>query len=217
MIDTNHLIEQLPYPGLFITLILGSLGLPLPEEATLLFCGYLMSKGTILPIPGIPVVYTGVLASDFIIFTLGRLYGRRLLRHRFFRRVLSPDRLLYLEDRFTKIAPFLIIFGRHILGLRAKIIFMSSIMGMSPLRFLLIDSIAASISVAVMVSIGYFGGSWIQRSTIENLSSAYPIAIISVVLVFVFILIRYIASCKKKHVEKETCIPKAPDHSMIDL
>ena len=169
MIDTTNIIEQLPYPGLFLTLILGSLGLPLPEEGTLLFCGYLISKGTILPIPGIVVVYTGVLASDFIVFALGRHYGRRLLRHRFFRRVLSPDRLSCFENRFTKIAPILIIFGRHIFGLRTKIIFMSSITGMSPLRFLMIDSIAASISVAIMVSIGYSGGTWIQSWTFENL------------------------------------------------
>ena len=75
MTDANHLIAILPYPGLFVAIILGSLGLPLPEEAMLLLCGYFISRGAILPAPGILVVFTAVLASDSIIFILGRLYG----------------------------------------------------------------------------------------------------------------------------------------------
>ena len=197
MIDTNHLIEQLPYPGLFIALILGSLGVPLPEEATLLLCGYLISQATIQPIPGIGVVYVGVLASDFIIFTLGRLYGRRLLRHRFFHRILSPDRLSCLEDRFINIAPFLIIFGRHVFGLRTKIIFMSSIMGMHPRKFILLDAFAASISVAVMVAIGYTGGSWVHRSIWEGLTVDYMIMIALIIPVSMFFLYRHLAYGKK--------------------
>ena len=216
MIDTSQLIGQLPYPGLFLTLILGSLGLPLPEEATLILCGYLIAQGTILPVPGIAVVYSGVVTSDFIVFTLGRLYGRRLLRHKYFHRILSPDRLSCLEDGFTKIAPFLIIFGRHLFGLRTKIIFMSSIMGMPPRRFLLIDSFAAVISVALMVSVGYAGGHWIESSILENLSSAYPIAVSLAALAAVFALFRHLTSCKKKYPAKEACAPKSPRPSMID-
>ena len=216
MTDANHLIAILPYPGLFVAIILGSLGLPLPEEAMLLLCGYFISRGAILPAPGILVVFTAVLASDSIIFILGRLYDRRLLCHRFFYHVFSIDRLSCLEDGFTKIAPFLIIFGRHLFGLKTKIIYMSSVMGIPPHRFFLIDSIAATISVAVMVLIGYAGGNWIQSSMPDNQSSAYPIAIALLVLASVFIFFRHLASFKKKCPANDARPSQVQGHSMID-
>lgn len=215
IVDTNHLIDLFAYPGLFVAIMLGSFGLPLPEAATLLLCGYLISQGVILPVPGIAVVLTCIIASDLLVFILGKLYGHRLLHHRLFHRFFSIDRLSCLEDGFAKIAPFLIIFGRHFFGLRTNIVFMSAITGMPARRFLLVDSVAASISVAVMVFIGYSGGNWIRSSVPENVSSAYPIAL-ALAATASGALFRHVASRKKKCQANDACPPQVQGHSVID-
>jgi membrane protein DedA with SNARE-associated domain len=212
MIDTAQLIDKLPYPGLFLALMLGSIGLPIPEEATLLLCGYLIAKAVIQPVPGIAVVYAGVICSDFVVFMLGRHYGRKLLRFRIFKRILSPDRLINLENRFTRFAPLLIIFGRHIFGFRTKIVFMSALMGMTPRKFLLLDSIAATISVSVMVFAGYKGAEWVNN-LFSGLSTEDIILLVSGGLILVLIICFIYLRCRSKH-DDETICPNSKAESI---
>ena len=44
MSGLSGLIEHFPYLGIFILLILGGIGLPLPEDTTLILCGFLVSN-----------------------------------------------------------------------------------------------------------------------------------------------------------------------------
>jgi len=78
--------------------------------------------------------------------------------HRWFQKILPPERLASLEDKFKKKGIFLILFGRHFIGLRAQIFLVSGIMRMHPLKFLLTDAFTVIFTIALMVSIGYVGG-----------------------------------------------------------
>ena len=86
------LIENSPYIGLFVLLILGGIGVPFfPEDATFILCGFLIQARTVKTIPALLVIYIGVLIADFIIYSFGRNYGRMVVRHRWFHRFLSPE------------------------------------------------------------------------------------------------------------------------------
>ena len=84
MFEATTLVEHFPYIGVFILLILGGVGLPFPEDATLLLSGFLVSQNVIKPFQTFLVVYLGLLISDFFLYWIGKKYGRMLVLHKKF-------------------------------------------------------------------------------------------------------------------------------------
>jgi membrane protein DedA with SNARE-associated domain len=81
------IIEHFPYLGLFALLLLGGLGLPFPEDATLIVCGFLIATDVVKPVPAILVVYAGILVTDWGLYAVGKKYGRLVVSHRRFRTI----------------------------------------------------------------------------------------------------------------------------------
>ncbi len=197
------LVQQFPYPGLFITLVLGSLGLPVPEDVVLLLCGFLITKQLAAPVPAVLVAYSGVIASDFIIYSFGRKYGRFIVTHRRFRKILSPERLAFFEEKFRKSGVFFIFFGRYLWGLRAQVFLTAGILGVSPRKFIMTDACAALITVPLMITLGYMGGRQLESFD----SSAFPTEYIGIALavaaVAVALICRRIMQRKSKTAAKK--------------
>mgnify|MGYP000035223463 CR=1 FL=1 len=191
MFDLSSVIQNFSYPGLFILPILGSLGLPVPEEAILILCGVMISKKVVEPVPAFLVVYSGVLISDFIIFSLGKKYGRMLATHKKLHWLLPPEKLAAIEAKFKKFGPYIILFGRHLIGFRTQIFLVSGIMGIHPGTFIMTDAIAAAITVSIMLAAGYTGVGLIRYLDIKNIPLPYIAIILFIVLFIVHSLYRH--------------------------
>jgi len=151
-------ISHLHYLGLFILLIAGGVGLPFPEDATLILCGVLISGGDVKAVPAILTVYAGLLCGDIILYHFGKKFGRKVVTHKWFHRVLPPEKLEKAEARFKKYGVLTILIGRHIAGLRAQLFLVSGILRMAFWKFVLTDAVSAIFTMALMVGIGYKGG-----------------------------------------------------------
>jgi membrane protein DedA with SNARE-associated domain len=162
MNQTASLIQPFPYLGIFLLLTLGTLGLPFPEDTTLILGGFLMVQNVIQLFPALSVIYPTLLMTDFLLYWIGKRYGRRVVEHKIFRRILSPNRLLKLEEKFRKWGVWVVFFGRHLLGVRAQIFLAAGVMRMPARKFLFTDALSALITMAIMIGIGYWGGSQIQ-------------------------------------------------------
>ena len=162
MSETTALLEHSPYAGILILLILGEIGLPFPEDATLILSGFLISQGVTKPLPTLIVVYCGLLLTDFSLYWVGKKYGRNVVEHKRFRRILSAERLLTLEKNFRKWGIYVVFVGRHFLGIRTQIFLVAGVMRMSALKFILADASSAILTMALMVGIGFWGGNSIQ-------------------------------------------------------
>jgi membrane protein DedA with SNARE-associated domain len=158
----DGLIEQFPLIGLFSLLILGGLGFPFPEDTTLLLAGYLVSRRIVAPVPAFLVVYAGLLAADLLLHGVGMRYGRSLLEHRWFRRILSAGRLQTLELKFNRWGVWVIVVGRHVWGLRAQLFLVAGVMRMPTLKFFLADGTTALLTIAFMGGMGYIGGNSLE-------------------------------------------------------
>jgi membrane protein DedA with SNARE-associated domain len=171
MIETIPFIEHFPYLGLFILLILGTLGLPFPEDGILLLGGFLTGQEVIRPLPTFLIVYSGLLMTDFLLYSAGKRYGRRIVEHKRFQKILTSDRLAKLENKFRKWGPLVVFFGRHLLGLRAQIFLVAGVMRMSWKKFLMVDAASALLTIALWGGLGYLGGNSIQalRKDIRNI------------------------------------------------
>lgn len=86
MLEATTLIKHFPYVGIFILLILGEIGLPFPENATLILSGFLIAQKVTKPVPTVMFVYCGLLLTDFSLYWVGKKYGRKVIEHKRFRR-----------------------------------------------------------------------------------------------------------------------------------
>ena len=162
MFEAATLVEHFPYMGIFILLILGEIGLPFPEDATLILSGFLIAQKVTKPLPTFMVVYSGLLLTDFSLYWVGKKYGRKVIDHKRFRRILSAERLLTLEEKFRKWGIYVVFVGRHFLGIRAQIFLAAGVMRMSTLKFIMADAASAILTMTLMVGIGFWGGNSIE-------------------------------------------------------
>ena len=181
----TNLINNFPYLGIFVTLILGGIGLPFPEDATLLLSGFLIAHGTIKLFPTFLIVYPLLLIIDFFVFSVGKRYGRMLVRHKIFGKLISPEKLLKLEEKFRRRGALVVLFGRHILGLRTPIFLAAGVTRMSVTKFLIVDGATALLIVALFWGgIGLLGDSRIEVLETEA-TKIWHIAIVVFLMMFV--------------------------------
>ncbi len=191
MSDLSAIMEQGPYLGLLLLLILGGVGFPFPEDATLILCGFLISTHVVKPVYALLVVYAGLLAADFSLYLIGKKYGRMIVCHRRFQKIISPERLLILEDKFNKRGILFILFGRQLIGLRAQIFLAAGVMRMSAVKFLITDAISSQFTIALMVGAGYIGGHNLQVIK-KHITRIGHIGILLIIILFSgYLLLRY--------------------------
>jgi membrane protein DedA with SNARE-associated domain len=162
MLASTTFINHFPYLGILLLLILGEIGFPFPEDATLILSGFLTAHDVIKPLPAFSVVYLGLLFTDFSLYVVGKKYGRSIVEHKRFHKIISPDRLSKLEEKFKKWGGLVIFLGRHVWGLRAQIFLVAGVVKISAIKFLMADGIAAFFTIALWGGIGYLGGNSLQ-------------------------------------------------------
>ncbi|OGP91982.1 MAG: hypothetical protein A2157_15510 [Deltaproteobacteria bacterium RBG_16_47_11] len=162
MLESTTFINHFPYLGIFLLLILGEIGLPFPEDATLILGGFLTAHEVIKPLPAFLVLYLGLLITDFSLYLVGKKYGRNVVEHKRFHKIISSDRLSKLEVKFKKWGGLVVFLGRHVWGLRAQIFLVAGVMKMSAIKFLVADATSALFSIALWGGIGYLGGNSLQ-------------------------------------------------------
>lgn len=156
--------EHLIYVGLFLILILSGLGLPIPEEITLLAGGFFVHLGFTRFYPTLFVIFAGALAGDMTLYSIGRKWGQGIITHRQLRKIFSEKRLERTKKFFTTHGNKTIFIARFFSGIRVAAFLAAGVMGMKPGKVLLYDTLAALIMVPLLVSLGCFFGeniSWL--------------------------------------------------------
>ena len=97
----TNLLQDSQYLAPFVVLLLCGVGLPLPEEVTLIASGLLVHQGRADFFVITVVCATAILLGDSIPYWLGRRYGLSALRIRWVKRILHPERFALLEERFA--------------------------------------------------------------------------------------------------------------------
>ena len=192
MLETIPFIQHFPYLALFVLLILGTLGLPFPEDGILLLTGFLTAHHVMRLLPAFLIVYSGLLMTDFLLYSVGKKYGRKIIEHKRFQRVITPHRLTKLEEKFKRWGIWVVFFGRHLLGLRAQIFLVAGVMKMSWKKFLIVDGISALFTIALWGGLGYLGENRIQALR-RDITTMEQIAMIILAILFGSVLLfRYL-------------------------
>lgn len=146
------------YVAVFAMLLVCGFGVPVPEDVTLVTGGVIAGLGYADVNTMFLVGMAGVLIGDGMVFTLGRFQGERVMRAPGFRRVLTPERFASAQGAFTKYGHWVMFVARFLPGLRTPVFFTAGMTRrVSFLTWLLMDGVAALISVPIWIYLGYFG------------------------------------------------------------
>ena len=149
-------VEQFTYLGIFAVLLLGSLGVPLPEEMAIIAAAVLSHEGIIRWWLALPVCLLGVLSGDMVLYSVGRHWGEDVLNWRVVRLVLTLKREQWLQAAYRRHALKTIVTARHVMGLRAAA-FLTAGMARVPFwKFVVADAGAAALGVPFLFGLAYF-------------------------------------------------------------
>jgi len=151
----------IPYLVVFGVLLACGLGIPLPEDISLSFGGFLvyMEQATL----GLMMLtgYLGIILGDSMIFYFGRRIGSKVGSRPggFFARIVTPTKRARVEGLFKRHGEKIIMLARFLPGVRAVTYFTAGSVGMRYSHFVFFDSLAALASAPIFVYLGFrFGG-----------------------------------------------------------
>ena len=185
---TEHLIGQLGYLGIALILILGGLGLPIPEEAPIILAAVLTRNGQMPGPLALASCLVGVLLGDMVVYFLGFFYGEKVLSLPLTRRLLTRQREAQIKGYFHRHGFKILVSGRFVPGFRTAAYLTAGILKLPTLKLLVTDLVAASLSTFLMFGLGYAFAHQIQKGIREV---QQWVTVIVAVGVAIWLLFRY--------------------------
>lgn len=186
MIESQNIIAELgalSYVGIWFVSLLSNIVIPVPEEIVLLALGYLAGTGHINFFILMPIVMSGLLASDIAMYFLARK-GSRLVTwfyEKFFSKRLMQKNDQWFTDHMNKI----IFFSRFLVQLRFIGPFLAGQKKIPFKRFVVYDLAAIIIYVPLYTLLGLFFHSRVQ-AIIDNVGVVRNIILVVVGFFVVF-------------------------------
>lgn len=188
MSDPSWLIQHWGYIAIFVVVILGNAGLPIPEETMLILAGYLVWEGRLqLPIV-LAVGIVSAILGDNLGYWFGRELGRRAIERYGHWVFVTAERVDATQRIVARYGPMAVFGARFVPGLRFLAGPVAGITGLRPLPFIIANVSGASLYVPAAVAIGYAVGLGLGdylaqvKTAVGQLEHAIPIAIVCVTL-----------------------------------
>jgi len=153
MPDSMQLITDWGYLGIFLVVVLGNIGLPVPEETVLALAGYLVWSGRLQLLPVLIVGIVSAVAGDNLGYWVGRRYGRRAVE-RYARWLLKPGRVLVAERFIRQYGALAVCIARFVGGFRFLAGPLAGAVGLPIRSFLFGNVLGAILFVPYAVGIG---------------------------------------------------------------
>jgi membrane protein DedA with SNARE-associated domain len=163
----DELIAKFGYVGIALILILGGLGLPIPEEMPIIGAAILARNGRMMALPALASCLAGVLLGDFVVYLLGYFYGEKVLSFPLTRRFLTRQREAQIKGYFHRHGFKILVSGRLMPGFRTAAYLTAGILRLPTLRLLLTDLVAATLSTLLMFGLGFLFADPIQKGIHE--------------------------------------------------
>ncbi len=153
------------YTLVFLVMFLSSIGLPVPEEFSIISLGVLSYMGAnpdLFPppyvgatsveiLPSILVCSGSIFFSDFVVFSIGRKYGSVIFKSNWFARIVNEDKLDRVKAwarRWGNIVPGLF---RLIPGVRFPGHLICGALGIKTSTFIFVDALVISVVVPAQI------------------------------------------------------------------
>lgn len=112
------MLDQYGYLGLFGLLVLGIVGLPLPDETLLTFTGYLVSQGHLNFTGALLAAFFGSSVGITLSYLIGRVLGKEVVSRWGRLLHLTEERLQRVERNMERFGGIALFFGYFVPGVR---------------------------------------------------------------------------------------------------
>lgn len=190
--------EQYDIFAIFTVLILCGLGLPLPEDITLITAGLIAYSNNTTSVH-IMIIFCllGVIIGDLIVFMIGYISGAKILNNKFTKKILNEKNHQRVNSFYLKYGTSVIFISRFLPGLRMPIFLFAGIFKKVKIStFIFMDLLAAILSVPALVYVGYFFGGDFKKIKEFALNNT---AMIGGLLVLFFLSYLIYKNLLKKH------------------
>jgi len=154
------------YGLIFFVLVVCGLGVPIPEDLSLILGGFLAHQHRATLWGMMVVGYIGIIVGDSIVYFIGRRLGSKVgtkPKKGFWGRLITPQRRARVEQIFAKYGDRVVMVARFMPGLRAVTYFIAGSVRLKYRRFVLYDSIAALASAPIFVFLGWYLGGELEE------------------------------------------------------
>jgi membrane protein DedA with SNARE-associated domain len=198
----EHWLSQYGYAGVFLGLVLGIVGLPIPDETLLTFSGYLVYRGEFALLPTCAVAFLGSACGITISYTLGRVLEVRLGGRlgRFLH--VSPKSLERAHAWFERGGKWLLLLGYFIPGVRHLTAIVAGSSRLEPRAFALFAYSGALLWSLTFIALGYFFGE--QWKQILDGIAQHRILAVAVIAVALLVLL---ALHRRSHGDRANGLP----------
>ena len=148
-------IEYFSYGGLLVVLLLGSLGLPIPEEVPIVAAGMLSHQQMMRWWLALPACIVGVFAGDLILYGAGRHWGERVIDQPLLGRLLTRARLEQIQAGYRRRGALIVFLARNVMGLRAAAFVGAGVGGLPFWKFAAADGAAIGYGVPLNFGLAY--------------------------------------------------------------
>lgn len=155
-------IEEFQYLAIAFVLFIAGLGVPIPEDIPLIYGGIMSGQGKMNVFIHFIVSMVFIIIGDVCLYMIGKRLARSGKSDSE-----TPSRLsgLLTEERKQKVTSYFdrygswtVFFGRFVAGIRGGVFLTAGMTGFPLRRFILLDGLAALISVPVWIGLGYWFG-----------------------------------------------------------
>ncbi len=153
-----HWIMQYGYIGIFCLLMLGIVGVPVPDELIMTCAGYLIFKGYLQPAPTVIAAFLGAVCGISLSYTIGRVVGTSLI-DKFGPLVhLTPEKLKSIHGWFERFGKWTLVFGYFLTGFRHLVAIVAGTVKLRVPAFAPFAYTGALIWSVTFISLGYLLG-----------------------------------------------------------
>jgi membrane protein DedA with SNARE-associated domain len=115
---------------------------PLPEEAGILYAASVAAiHSDVYWWMAWPAASLGIVSADLVLYGAGRLWGKKVLEHRWLVRVVPPERRRSIEDQFHRHGMKFLLMARLLPPMRTGVFLIAGMIHYSLVRFLIADGI----------------------------------------------------------------------------
>jgi len=178
-------LEEFTYIGIAVSLLLAGLGIPLPEDIPLIFGGVMAGAGKINLVVHFIISMTFIIIGDSCLYAIGRRLGSASAAGAsIWSRLLPARRRAKVMTYFDKYGSWTVFLGRFLAGVRGAIYLSAGAAHFPYWRFILLDFLAALISVPIWIWLGYtFGANWHEVLKKAQSTESWILAVVALLVI----------------------------------
>lgn len=173
-------IAHFGYIGIFGLLVLGIIGLPVPDEVLMTFAGYLISQGKLHYLTTVIVSVVGSFTGMSISYLIGHKFGYPLLEKYGSKIHMTKENLGHAQQWFKRFGKFAVMIGYFIPVIRHLTAYFAGISKWSYRTFFVYAAPGAMLWAVTFITLGtYLGEHWLEVT--ETIHRYLLIAVVLIV------------------------------------